>query len=64
MKTRYEDLCAKQMELLNDKLQTAYKDSEDPVNQRIEILNSKFETISKFEFNHCSVSHLCRCLFP
>ena len=56
MKTRYEDLCAKQMELLNDKLQTAYKESEDPVNQRIEILNSKFDTISEFEFNHCSVS--------
>ena len=48
MKTRYEELCASQMERLNDKLQNAYKDSEDPVNQRIETLNSRFETISEF----------------
>jgi len=49
MKTRYEELCASQMERLNDKLQTAYKDSEDPVNQRIEMINSRLETIRQLE---------------
>ena len=56
MKTRYEDLCAAQMDRLNEKLQTAYKDSEDPVNQRIETLNSRFNTISEY-------SYVCRSLF-
>ena len=46
MKTSYEELCATQMESLNEKLQSAYKDSEDPVNERITLLNEKLETIS------------------
>ena len=59
MQTRYEALCASQMERLNDKLQNAYKDSEDPVNQRIETLNSRFETISEY-IKMLSISDQCQ----
>ena len=46
MKTRYEELCGAQMETLNNNLQSAYKESEDPVNSRIATINQKFDTIS------------------
>ena len=49
MKTSFEQLCASQMDSLNDKLQTAYKDSEEPVNERITILNEKLQSIRECE---------------
>lgn len=50
MKSRYEELCAIQMESFNEKLQTAYQNNDDPINQKIQILNEKFEQIRKSSF--------------
>ena len=47
MKTRYEELCSRQMEQLNNKLQEAYQGSEDPVNERLTRLNEVLERIRK-----------------
>ena len=47
MKERYEELSARQMERLNDKLNSAYTESESPLNERINLLNESFQTISE-----------------
>lgn len=49
MKTRYEELCSRQMEQLNNKLQEAYQGSEDPVNERLTRLNEVLERIRELE---------------
>jgi len=49
MKSRYEELCSKQMEVMNNKLQEAYQGSEDPVNERLTRLNEMLERIRELE---------------